>query len=161
MGTQVNYTWIPSTARLLVLDGFCFTPRGTLTGAQEPLTWPPKDPSDTLDFALDISEAVAGNEGDAIASLDISIFPNNPGDLALNSSSAYGDQAIFWFTAGFAGTVYQVTVTIGTNCGRIISRTINLPVVGFATQQNVQEDLTDQYGNPITDQNESPIVVTS
>ncbi len=160
MGTQVNYTWIPSTARLLVLDGFCFTPRGTLVCTQQPLAWPPKDPSDTLDFTLDISEAIAGNEGDAIANLDVAIFPNNPGDLTLNSSSADGDQAIFWFAGGFAGTVYQVTVTVGTNSGRVIARTINLPVVALASQPNAQQDLTDQYGNPITDQNDSPIIVT-
>jgi hypothetical protein len=161
MGTQVNYSWIPSTARVLVLDGFCFAPRGTFPCPQLPLSWPPKDPSDTLDFSLDISEAIAGNEGDAIADLDISILPNNPGDLVLNSSSADGDLAIMWFSAGIAGTVYQVTVVIGTNSGRVISRTINLPVVTLSNSPGAQDDLTDQLGNAITDQNDSPIIVTS
>ncbi len=160
MGTQVNYTWMPSTARVLVLDGFCFTPRGTFAGPQLPLSWPPKDPSDTLDFTLDISEAIAGNEGDAIADLDISILPNNPGDLALNSSSADGDLAVMWFSAGLAGTVYQVTVVIGTNSGRVISRTINLPVIALSNPPSPQDDLTDQNGNPITDQDDTPITVT-
>ena len=161
MGTQVNYTWIPSTSRLLALDGFSFYPRGTAFCPQPPLSWPPKDPGDTLDYTLDISGAVAGNEGDAIASLDVSVSPNNPGDLALVSSSADGDLAILWFSAGVAGTVYQVTVTVGTNSGRVIGRTINLPVVTLANAPNAQSDLTDQYGNPITDQNDSPIIVTN
>ena len=38
-----------------------------------------KGPSDTLDYVLDISEAIAGNEGDAIATLDVLISPSNPG----------------------------------------------------------------------------------
>ena len=160
MGTQVNYSWLPSTARLLVLDGFCFYPRGASFCPQQPLAWPAKDPSETLDFTLDIGGAIAGNEGDAIASLDITITPNNPGDLTLVSSSADGDLAIMWFTAGFAGTVYQVTVTVGTNSGRVIARTINLPVVMLANAPNAQDDLTDEYGNPITDQNDAPIIVT-
>ena len=161
MGTQVNYTWIPSTSRLLVLDGFCVYPRGTSFIPSQPLAWPAKDPTETLDFILDIGGAIAGNEGDAIASLDVSIFPDNPGDLTLQSSSADGDLAILWLTAGYAGTVYQVTVTVGTNSGRIIARTINLPVAGLAKSPNAQNDLTDQYGNPITDQNNSPIIVTT
>ena len=160
MGTQVNYTWIPSTARLLVLDGFCFYPRGASFSPQPPLSWPPKDPGDTLDFALDISGAISGDEGDAIASLDVVISPANSGDLSLISSSADGDIATMLFAAGFAGTVYQVTVTVSTNSGRVIGRTINLPVVALASPPNAQDDLTDQYGNPITDQNNAPIVVT-
>ena len=160
MGTQVNYTWIPSAARVLVLDGFCIYPRGTSFSSQPPLAWPPKDPGDTLDFTLDISGAISGNEGDAIASLDVTISPANPGDLTLTSSSADGDLAIMWFSAGFAGTVYQVTVTVSTNSGRVIGRTINLPVVALANAPGQQNDLLDQYGNPITDQNNSPIIVT-
>ena len=105
MGTQVNYSWIPSTARLLVLEGWCFYPRGTTFCQPKTLSWPAKDPSETLDFTLDISGIIAGNEGDAIASLDVAITPGNPGDLTLISASADGDLAILWLTAGFAGTV--------------------------------------------------------
>jgi hypothetical protein len=145
---------------VLVLDGFCFYPRGTSFSPPPPLCWPPKDPGDTLDFTLDISGAISGNEGDAIASLDVAISPANPGDLSLISSSADGDLAIMLFSAGFAGTVYQVTVTVSTNSGRVIGRTINLPVVALANPPGQQDDLTDQYGNPITDQNNAPIIVT-
>ena len=160
MGTQVTYSWNPSTSRLLALDGFCFYPRGGSFSPPQPLAWPAKDPTETLDYTLDISGAVAGNVGDAIANLDIAIAPSNPGDLTLMSSSANGCQAILWLTGGFAGTTYQVTVTAGTNNGRIIARTVNLPVVTLAVAQDQTEDLTDQYGNPITDQNDSPIIVT-
>jgi hypothetical protein len=161
MGTQAAYSWIPSTARLLALDGYGLQPRGTLPCPPPILSWPAKDPTDTLDFILDISEAIAGNEGDSIATLDVVISPDNPGDLTLQSSSADGDLAIMWFTAGFAGIVYQVTVTVGTNSGRVIGRTINLPVMAFATPPVPPEALTDQTGNPITDQTDAPIIVTT
>jgi hypothetical protein len=161
MATPAAYSWIPSTARVIELDGFGQTPRGTLICQQMPLCWPPKDPTDTLDYVLDISEAIAGNEGDAIATLDVLISPDNPGDLTLQSSTADGGLAVLWLTQGFAGTVYQVTVTVGTNSGRVVGRTINLPVVALATPPVQPQDLTDQTGAPITDQTDVPITITT
>ncbi len=157
MGTAAAYSWIPSTARVIIIDGFGMVPRGTVPILQPPLAWPVKDPSDTLDYVVDISEAIAGNEGDSIATLDVGISPNNPGDLTLQSSSADGDLAIMWFAAGFAGTTYAVTVTIGTNSGRIIGRTVNLPVLSLATPPVPPDAITDQTGAPIMDQADQPI----
>jgi hypothetical protein len=160
MGTPAAYSWIPSTARVIVLDAPGILPRGSRFCATPVLDWPPKDPTDTLDFTIDISQIVAGNEGDAIATLDVVISPDNPGDLTLNASSADGDLAILWLSAGFADIVYAVTVTIGTNSGRIIGRTINLPVLALAMPPIPPQALTDQSGNPITDQTDSPITAT-
>jgi hypothetical protein len=161
MATQAVYTWIPSTARVVVINGFGIVPRGAAPCPQpQPPYWPPKDPGDTLDYSVDISEAIAGNEGDVIMTLDVVISPNNPGDLTLQSSSADGDIAILWLTGGFAGTIYEVTVTIGTNSGRVIGRTINLPVVALATPPVPPSALTDQTGAPITDQTGAPILTT-
>jgi hypothetical protein len=162
MATQATYSWIPSTARVVLIEGFGMVPRGTPACPQPPqLCWPPKDPSDTLDYIVDISEAIAGNEGDAIMTLDVVIAPDNPGDLTLQSSSADGDIAILWLTAGVAGIIYEVTVTIGTNSGRVIGRTINLPVVTLATAPVPGSALTDQTGAPITDQTGAPILTTT
>jgi hypothetical protein len=162
MATQAVYNWIPSTARVVVIEGFGIVPRGAPPCPQAPaLYWPPKDPSDTLDYIVDISEAIAGNEGDAIMTLDVVISPDNPGDLTLQSSSADGDIAILWLTDGFAGTVYEVTVTIGTNSGRVINRTINLPLIALATPPVPPSALTDQTGAPITDQTGAAILTTT
>lgn len=160
MATPANYSWIPSLARIVVLDGFGIIPRGTFQTVPQPLSWPTKDPGDTLDYIVDISEAIAGNDGDSIATLDIAINPANPGDLTLTGSSAGGDQAILWMTGGYAGTVYEVTVTIGTNSGRTLNRTILLPVLSLATPPVPPQALTDQLGSPITDQQDDPITVT-
>ena len=161
MGTQAIYTWLPSTARVVLIDGFGMIPRGTLPLPAIPPSWPPKDPTDILDFVIDISGAIAGNEGDSIATIDVVVSPNNTGDLTLLSSSANGDAAILWFSDGFGGTTYQVTVTIGTNSGRIIGRDDQSSgrFVGRAPPFP-PEALTDQTGAPITDQTNTPILVT-
>jgi hypothetical protein len=157
MGTPATFSWIPSTARVIVLDGFGAVPRGALQVPPPPLAWPEKDPSDTLDYVFDISEAVAGNEGDSIATLDVLITPNNAGDLTLQSSSADGTQAILWLTGGFAGTIYAINITIGTNSGRIIARTVTLPVVSLAVQPVLPNDLLTNNYQPIDDNLGDPI----
>jgi hypothetical protein len=161
MGTPAAYAWLPSNARLVVIDGYGTIPRGTLPVPTQPLSWPEKDPTETLDYVVDISEAVAGNEGDVIATLDATISPNNPGDLTLQSSCADGMQAILWLTAGFSGTIYTVTVTIGTNSGRVIARSITLPVQTLALQPNEPQDLLTNLDQPIDDQSGDPIETTT
>jgi len=143
-----------------VLDGFGAVPRGTAQVVPTPLQWPVKDPTDTLDYVLDISEVIAGNEGDAIMTLDVAISPANPGDLTLQSASASGFQAILWLTAGFAGTVYAITVSIGTNSGRILGRTVLLPVLALATPAVPPQAIIDQAGAAITDQADQAILAS-
>ena len=158
MTTQAQYSWQPTLSRVVFLDARPCQTRGYLIPPAQP-SWPVKDPGDTLDFVVDISGALIGNEGDAIATLDIEIFPANPGDLTLVSSSADGVLAILWLAAGFAGTVYQVTLSIGTNSGRILSRTVTLAVQALATPPVSEAAITDQSGAPITDQYSNPITV--
>lgn len=157
MATQAAYQWLPSSARVVYIEGFGILPRGSIPLPPVTLAWPAKDPLDTLDYVFDISAAISGNEGDTIATLDVAIAPANAGDLLLNSARADGDQAVLWFSAGIAGTTYGVTVTISTNSGRVINRTIELPVIALSSQPMPANAITDQAGNPITDQNSNPI----
>lgn len=160
MATQAAYSWIPSTARVVIVDGFGAVPRGTLQTVPPPLAWPAKDPVDTLDYVFDICEALAGNDGDAIATLDVTISPSNPGDLALQSSSADGDRAILWLSGGIAGVTYGVTVTVGTNSGRFLNRTVSLPVLSLATPPLGSTDIITNTGAPITTQTDQPITTS-
>ena len=146
MATPAGYRWLPSNSRVIVLDGFGAVPRGTIVVAPQPLVWPIKDPGDVLDYVLDLSQALAGNEGDSIATLDVQIAPQNPGDLALQSSSAVGDVAILWLTQGVPGTNYAVTVTVGTNNGRVLARTIVLPVLALAASPQLPGALSHAQG---------------
>jgi hypothetical protein len=124
------------------------------------LVWPIKDPADVLDYVIDLTDALAGNEGDAIATIDVSISPSNTGDLTLHASSAEGDQAILWLAAGIAGTTYAVTVVVGTNSGRVFSRTVSLPVESLSTPAFPANDITDQAGAPLTDQTDAALTTS-
>ncbi|HEX3401103.1 MAG TPA: hypothetical protein VHT74_12340, partial [Acetobacteraceae bacterium] len=129
MPTPATHVWKPSNARTVVLDAFIPVPRGSAAAAPPPLNWPTKDPIDVLDYQFDITPAVVGNDGDVIATLDVSIEPNNPGDLSLQSATTDGTVAVLWLAGGQAGTVYTVTLVIATTNGRTIQRSILLPVV--------------------------------
>lgn len=157
MTTPVAYVWKPSSARTVVIDSFVPVPRGSVAVAPVPLNWPTKDPSDVLDYLLDIAPAVVGNAGDAIATLTVSVSPSLPGDLTVNSVAADGTVAVLWLSAGQAGTVYTVTLYITTTSGRTLQRSILLPVLELsvppvpvsAIQTSTGVILTDQNGNPV------------
>ena len=159
MGTTANHVWRPSVARVLVVDGFVPGPRGVPVQLQAEPAWPAKDPGDVLDYQFDISPALTGNDGDGIATLDVAISPANPGDLSLASAAADGARAVVWLQGGQAGTIYSVTLTIGTQAGRTLSRSVLLPVVALgagtaaAGGQTLSTDdggtLTDSSGNAI------------
>ena len=158
MSTPASHVSKPSSARSVVLDSFIPVPRGAAAAAPPPLNWPTKDPGDVLDYGFDISPALVGNPGDGIATLDVTIAPNNPGDLALISASADGSVAIMWFSAGQPGTVYVVTVAIGTTSGRTLQRSILLPVLYLSTPSVPPTAIQTSTGLIITDQNGNPVL---
>jgi len=161
MSTTVTHVWIPSTARVIVLDGFVPVPRGTVATTPPPLSWAAKDPADVLDYEFDITAALVGNEGDIIDTVAVVITPSATGDLVLNSSFANGTIAVFWFASGQSGTVYTVQITIVTVLGRTLSRAVLLPVLPLASVVSVTGALTTDQGAAITDQNGNPILVGS
>ena len=77
-----------------------------------------KDPTDVLDYRFDIGPALVGNDGDAIATIDVTIAPADPGDLTVNSVKADGNIAVLWLSAGQTGVVYTIVMTITTLNGR-------------------------------------------
>ena len=157
MGTTASYAWIPSTARVVTVDGFGPFPRGTLQTAPSPLIWSIKDPADVLDFVIDYSHALAGDGGDSIATLDVSIAPDGAGDLMLTTSRVDGAQAVLWLGAGIAGTTYAVTIVINTNSGRSISRTVSLPVAALSGPSAFTNALVTESGVPLTNQAGAPL----
>ncbi|HTW27881.1 MAG TPA: hypothetical protein VME92_12195 [Acetobacteraceae bacterium] len=158
MPTPAAHIWRPSSARVIVLDGFTPLPRGTTQTVPASLNWPAKDPGDTLDYQLDYSLALAGDDTDAIATLDVVITPNATGDLVLSNSAGSGSAAVLWLTSGQVGTIYTVVITVGTLSGRIISRSVLLPVLALAAASTVN-DLTTDSGSVLTDQNGNPITL--
>lgn len=158
MPTTASHVFKPSIARCVQLDGFVPTARGAAAVAPPALAWPAKDPRDVLDYQLDISSAVAGNDGDTIGTIDISISPNMPGDLTLVSTQADGNSAVIWLANGQADTVYTVTATIGTVNGRNVQRSVLLPVLSLSNPAVPATALLTDDGSVITDQNGTPVL---
>ncbi len=158
MSTPASHVSKPSSARTVILDSFIPVPRGAAAAAPPPLNWPTKDPGDVLDYGFDISPALVGNPGDGIATLDVTIAPNNPGDLSLVSASADGSIAILWLSAGQPGTVYVITIVIGTTSGRVLQRSILLPVLYLSTPSVPPTAIQTSSGLIITDQNGNPVL---
>lgn len=160
MTTPVTYVWKPSSARSVVIDSFVPVPRGSVAAAPAPLSWPTKDPQDVLDYQLDITPAIAGNSGDVIATLNVSVTPTNPGDLTVRSVAADGTLAVVWLAAGQAGTVYTVTFLIATTSGRVIQRSILLPVLELSVPPMPANAIQTDAGAVLTDQNGNPVLAT-
>lgn len=125
-----------------------------------PLVWPAKDPGDVLDFALDATAALAGDTTDRIATVAVTLVPDASGaDLQLGNVVADGAVVVMWLSSGQAGTVYSVQVTMSTVNGRIIGRTVLLPVQEMAAVAPPASVLTTSAGAIVTDQNGNPILV--
>ena len=152
MATLVNHDGPSTTTRVVVVDSCGPLVRGALQALPEILMWPAKDPGDTLDYVIDYSEALAGDSGDAISTLDVTTLPNATGDVVLTRSAADGSQAVLWLTNGQAGTTYSIKVAITTNNGRALSRTVYLPVTALSVSSSSGSALTDQNGAALTDQ---------
>ena len=158
MPTIATHVWRPSCARRILLDAFIPVARGATAVAPPMLAWPTKDPGDVLDYQLDISPALVGNDGDSIATLDVQITPAQPGDLILTSSAADGTSAVLWFSAGQTNTLYSISISIGTANGRSIHRSVILPVLALSVMSNPTTAIQTDAGFPITDQNGNPVL---
>ena len=160
MSTTVSQIWQPSTARIVTLNGLLPLPRGVLPADLPPLVWPAKDPGDVLDYELDISAALAGDPTDQVATVAVTIVPNGDvGDLTLGSVVGQGAVAVLWLSAGVVGVVYSVQISIGTLKGRVIGRTVLLPVQQLAAVPPPTTPLFTDAGAVVTDQNGNPILV--
>ena len=158
MPTTAPHVWRPSAARTITLDAFIPVPRGATAAPPALLCWPLKDPFDLLDYQFDIAPALIGNDGDVIATLDIAISPSAAGDLSLASTAADGTRAVLWLAGGQPGVIYTVTLTIGTQAGRTIARSVLLPVVTLALPPVVSAAIQTGFGAALTDQNGNPIL---
>lgn len=158
MSTIAAHIWKPSDSRVVVLDSFIPVPRGATFAAPAPLNWPAKDPDDVLDYQFDISPAVIGNDGDGIATLDVTGRPDQAGDIEITKVIADGPRAIVWVAGGQSGRVYTITISITTVSGRAINRSILLPVMALATPAVLENSIQTSEGFMLTDQSGNPLL---
>lgn len=161
MSTPASHVWKPSSARLVAIDSFVPVARGSSVAAPPPLNWPTKDPGDVLDYILDIGPAIIGNDGDGIATLDVSLSPSNPGDVVVQSKTTDGSRIILWLSQGQSGTIYTVTFNISTINGRSLQRTVLLPVLLLSVPVMPPNALVTSSGVFLTDQNGNPVLSSS
>lgn len=83
--------------------------------------FPAKDPQDTNDFGLDWSGYL---DGDAIITAVWSV----PADLVLVRAERAGSLTVAWISGGVAGRDYTVSCRITTDNGRVVERSMELPV---------------------------------
>ena len=158
MPTLASHVWKPSVARLVTLDSFVPVPRGSVAIAPPPLVWPAKDPGDILDYIVDISPAILGNDNDAVTTIDVTVAPNNPGDLVVQSTTADGSRIVLWLAEGQASTIYTITLNIATTSGRVLERSILLPVLMLSSPAIPPNAIIAASGIVITDQNGNPVL---
>lgn len=155
--TRTSCVWQVSSARLIEIEGFIPTPRGLSLLPPRPLSWPEKDPRDTLDYAFEIAPALTGNPGDTIASVSATVSPANPGDVTIASTAIDGTRVVLWLTGGQPETTYTVAIALTTACGRSLARSIALPVVPLASVPAPATAITTLGGVPITSPYGQPI----
>ncbi len=154
--------WQLSSARSVALNGLLPLPRGVLPSELPPLVWPIKDPGDVLDYSLDLSAALASDPTDQVATVAVTVQPSgNSGDLLVGRVVGSGASAIVWLSAGVPGSTYAVQLAIGTLKGRVIGRTVLLPVQQLAAIAPQANPLTTDAGSIVTDQNGNPILTGS
>jgi hypothetical protein len=107
---------------------------------------------------LDIAPAIVGNDGDGIATLDVTTSPSEPGDLVLQSMTTDGSRVILWLSEGQAGTIYTITFLITTTNGRSIQRSVLLPVLMLSIPPVPATAILTTAGVVLTDQNGNPIL---
>ena len=158
MSGTLRHVWKPSNARLVAIDSFIPVPRGSAASAPPPPSWPAKDPSDILDYIVDISPAIVGNDNDVIATVDVGLVPSGPGDLELKNTTVDGSHIILWLSGGQAGTIYTVTFKITTINGRSLQRSVLLPALALSVPTVPSNAIVTSTGVMITDQNGNPVL---
>lgn len=160
MPVAVPQVWRPSSARAVALDAPLPLPRGVLASDLPPCAWPAKDPGDVLDYEIDAAAVLAGDPSDQVATVDVAIAPQlSTLDLRLGRVVADGASAVLWLSGGQAGVTYAVQVSLGTLKGRVVGRTVLLPVRAMAAAPPATLPLAAEDGAVVTDQNGNPILL--
>jgi hypothetical protein len=146
------------TTPLMLVSGYSNS-RTIVSNAPVPpsLSWPFKDPADMLDYNIDLGPALNGVAGDNIDAADVEITPSQAGDLFLESITADGFVLILWLSGGVVGVTYVITFNVGTVSGETLGGSISLPVAALSLLSVPVNPITTVTGDPLTDENGSPI----
>ena len=87
------------------------------------LTWPEKDPQETLDYYVDYSGRIPAD--DAITQSSWAV----PAGITAEQSNFSGRKTVIWLSGGTEGASYELTNTVETEDGRILEQTCLIVIV--------------------------------
>jgi hypothetical protein len=93
--------------------------------------WPVADPSDILDYCLDIAAWLA-DAGETVVAFDASASPAD-GSIQVVSSTVVGGVLTVRIGGGIPGTVYQIGLTVTLGSGERLHRSVALPVAALSS----------------------------
>lgn len=93
------------------------------------ISWPPKDPSDVLDYTIDWNDSVKPvlESGESISTSTWTV----PSGITKDSDSKTSTKTTIVLSGGTAGTTYEITNTIvtdNTSPARTYERSVNVEV---------------------------------
>lgn len=90
------------------------------------LTWPPKDPDEKLDYAIEWADWLAETPTDTLSTSTWSVVSGT--GLVTSLMSINGTKTLIWLDAGTAGVTYYIENTVNTAQGRKAQRTVKIQV---------------------------------
>lgn len=89
------------------------------------LFWPAKDPNEILDYSIDWSARLRGNDLITASSFTVS----NTANLAIVANSFNNSVTTVWLAAGSPGRVAEITNHITTSAGRQFQESVTLTII--------------------------------
>ena len=113
------------------------------------LQWPTAQPDDILDYALNVTAALA-DVGDTIVTATVCAAPSGFGELAINSIAFSGGLITVWLAGGVAGRVYYVNINAYTTAGREFSWFVRLAISAILAINPIPPPTNPGYSTPIS-----------
>ena len=131
-------TWPLSDPRIVVLSDQPPMLRGRFV-APPGLTWPTKDPSETIVYGVDFARMLRGQ---SVIQIDVSQTPAN--SLVIVQTKVVGTIGMVRLSGGTAGQSAQVSMTATLSDGERIARSISIPIMqlGLSLSDANPADLT-------------------
>jgi hypothetical protein len=87
------------------------------------LTWPEKDPQETLDYYVDYSGRIPADDEITQSSWSV------PSGITATQANFAGRKTVIWLSGGTEGGSYELTNTVQTTDGRILEQTCLIVIV--------------------------------
>jgi hypothetical protein len=119
--------FVPSPARTVVYTGWMAT--GDPAVVPVPMVWPGKQPTDVLDFTVDMLPWLEDGGDDLLEVVTVTPPTITPGDVTINVLNVGGSTITCWLGNGQGGAVYPMEFSVSTQQGRTASFDVTLAVL--------------------------------